>query len=238
MTQTAQPKKRDLPVWLGITLIVIGVAAAGWFVWSQFSGFWTGPKGVFTIQGVDPGQAQFRPMPGVRQVRPQPSVREISKTEWRVRNLANSMTVTKGTDGKLAIGMMVSSLKVLPDDASWVLISRSKLTPASAKDIGLTPAQMKQFKDLPTQMGHRLPLTDAQTEQLRATFQKWLDCDPAQRDQVDREVAAKVGEVGQAAAPSLVKKLQDQYASCKSAITPEQWAKLKALSTAPPSTQP
>ena len=52
MTQTPQ-KKRDLPIWAGILVVAIGLSLAGWFIWSQVSGFWSGPSGVFQIPGAN-----------------------------------------------------------------------------------------------------------------------------------------------------------------------------------------
>lgn len=154
MTQQADvQKKRDIPLWLGIALVVLGAGIASWFIWTQVSGFWTGPSGVFTIQGVDSStvaRAQGNPR---RQLPPPPArqniVRQINDTSWRARIGGFSLTADKQGES-FKISILAGTAQFLPKDATWVFAARTKLTPPVAKEIGLTAEQVKQFRALPT----------------------------------------------------------------------------------------
>ena len=238
MSEMSENKKRDIPVWLGILLITIGVLGAGWFVWSQVSGFWSAPSGIFTIEGVDPGarpRAQARRQPMNQPPRPQGNIREISKTQWRARTPAFSLDV-KQAAGKLAMVLSGSSVRALPDDAQWVVVSRGRLDDKSGAAIGLSAEQVRQFKALPTNIRHDLTLFDAQTQQLQVVFQKYLDATPAQKPAAGQEVSVAINQVGLAATPLLAQQLQGTYDNFIKSITPAQWASLKQLATTPPAT--
>src|SRR5512138_1309261 len=148
MAEQVLEKKHDIPLWLGIALVVIGLAGAGWFIWSQTSGFWTGSSGVFTIEGVTPGAPpRGRATPVLQQ---QNAVRQLNDTSWRVRSGLASLTVRKNPQGQFNITMSLFAMRALPADAQWVLVTRGRLDDAAAKQIGLAPAQVRQFKALST----------------------------------------------------------------------------------------
>ena len=235
MSEMSENKKRDIPVWMGILLIIVALLGAGWFVWSQTSGFWSAPSGVFTIEGVEPGA---RPQPQARrqfqnQPAPQANIREISKTQWRTRTPAYTLD-TKQEAGKLNMVVSASSMRVLPDDAQWIVVSRGRLDDQAGAAIGLSAAQMSQFKALPTNIRHELTLTDAQLKQIQDPFRKYLDALPPQKVAAAQEVSVALNLVGQAATPALAQRIAATYETYKKSITPDQWAKLKQLaSTAP-----
>ena len=237
MSETAEKKKRDLPLWVGILLVAIGLAGAGWFVWSQVSGFWSGPSGVFTIEGVDPS-ARPQPRRQGPPPRPQVTVREMSKTEWRARTAAFNMDVKKGTDGKLSLVVSASTTRVLPADWQWVMVAKPRLSDAVAGQIGLSAEQVRQFKALPTNIRHQLSITDAQNQQLVAAFEKYLAAADPQKPAAEQELAAAMNACGQAALPALTQQLQSQYDRYTKTLKPDQWAKLRQLTTAPPASAP
>lgn len=233
-TETSEKKTRDIPLWLGILAILIGVAGAGWFVWSQVSGFWSAPSGIFKIEGVQPGrraQAQ-RQQPQQMQAVQQANIREINKTQWRVRSAAYSLDV-KQAAGKLNMTMTASSMRVLPADAQWVVVSRGRLDEKAGTAMGLSAAQIAAFKALPTNIRHELPLADPQVQQLRDAFQKYLDAAAPQKPATGMQVEAIMNQVGVAATPQLTQRIQASYDDFKKSITTEQWTKLNQLASAP-----
>jgi hypothetical protein len=233
MSQTVEKKKKDLPVWAGILLIAIGVLGAGAFVWWQVSGFWSRPSGVFSIEGVEPG---VRPQVRRGQMAPPRvalNVREISSTQWRVRTQAYTLDVKKD-NGNLVPAMSVSSMRVLPEDAQWVMVSKPRLDNAAAQQIGLSADQVAKFKALPTNIRHDMTLTSDQAQQLKTSFQKYLDAPANQKQDIEQEVSNTINSVGQAGMPALAGSIQAKYDEFKKTVTPDQLAKLKQLATAAP----
>lgn len=240
MTQQAEVQtKRDIPLWLGIALVVLGVGIAGWFVWSQVSGFWTGPSGVFTIEGVDPsagrnsGMAQRRAPAPVRQ----PAVRQINDTNWRVRSGIFSLTAKKDADA-LKIGILAGSAQILPKDSQWVLMARGRLNADTAKEIGLTDAQVKAFKGLPTSLTVNLNPAPDQLQAMTDLFQKYIAAAESERDPIDRLIATELDKTGKALLPSAKTELQGKYDAFRKTVTDEQWEKLKGLGTSTPAPAP
>jgi len=232
--ETSEKKRRDIPLWLGILAITIGVAGAGWFVWSQVSGFWSAPSGVFKIEGVQPGRrAQGQPRQQQMQAVQQANIREINKTQWRVRAAACTLDV-KQDAGKLNMTMTASSMRVLPADAQWVVVSRGRLDEKTGTPMGLSAAQIAAFKALPTSIRHELPLADPQVQQLRDSFQKYLDAAAAQKAATGMQVEAVMNQVATAATPLLTQRIQAAYDTFKKSITTEQWTKLNQLASAAP----
>ncbi len=235
MTQQDQDqKKRDIPLWLGITLVAIGVVIASWFIWSQVSGFWTGPSGVFTIQGVDSATARQapprRPMPPVQR---QPVVRQINDTNWRARIGQFSLTAKKEGDA-IKISILAVTAQILPKDAQWVLMARGALNAQAVKSIGLTDQQARQFKSLPTGAMVNLNATPEQLKPLSDLFAKYAGVPAAERDAVDRLIGAELNKTGNALLPGAKATLQAQYDAFRKTVTDAQWEKLKALAAAPP----
>jgi hypothetical protein len=235
MTQQVQDKrKRDIPLWTGIALVVVGLGIASWFIWSQVSGFWSGPSGVFTIQGVDP--AAVRPQPGPQRRQPlaqrQPVVRQINETSWRARSGLFSLTVRKEGDA-LRMSILAGSAQLLPNDAQWVMMSRGRLNAQAIKDIGLTKEQATQFRALPAAMTINLNATPEQLKQLNDLLTKYIAVPAAERDVVDRLIGAELDKVGKSLLPGAKTSMQEQYNSFRKTVTDAQWEKLKALATAP-----
>ncbi|GEM_PF-6622934 len=237
MTQQAQEqKKRDIPLWLGIALVVLGVGIASWFVWSQVSNFWTGPSGVFTIQGVDPAVARSQAGPRRRQPQPPPArqlyVRQINDTHWRARIGMFSLTAEKQAEA-LKISILAGTAQIMPKDQPWVFAARSRLTTQAIKDIGLTDQQVKQFKVLPTAVMINLNATPDQLKPLTDLFTKYIAVPAAERDPVDRLIATELDKTGKSLLPATKTALQQQYDAFRKTVTDAQWEKLKALGTLP-----
>lgn len=238
MTQQAEVQtKRDIPLWLGIFLVVLGVGIAGWFVWSQVSGFWTGPSGVFTIQGIDPSAASpsvvRRPPVAVRQ----PAVRQINDTNWRARSGIFSLTAKRDGDN-LKIGILAGSAQILPRDSSWVLMARSRLNADAAQQIGLSDQQVKAFKALPTSLTVNLNPSADQIKAMSELFAKYIAAADGDKDPVDRLIAAELDKTGKTLLPTAKEQLQGKYDSFRKSVTDEQWEKLKTLGTSTPAAAP
>ncbi|HWH71529.1 MAG TPA: hypothetical protein VNT26_19285 [Candidatus Sulfotelmatobacter sp.] len=241
MTQQAEvQKKRDIPLWLGIALVVLGVGIAGWFVWSQVSNFWTGPSGVFTIQGVDPN-AGAGGNPGMVRRAPvavrQPAVRQINDTNWRVRSGIFSLTAKKEGDA-LKIGILAGSAQILPKDSQWVLMARGRLTADAAKEIGLNDQQVKAFKALPTSLTVNLNPAPDQLKAMTDLFEKYIAASDSEKDPIDRLIAAELDKTGKALLPTAKTQLQEKYDAFRKTVTDEQWEKLKGLGTSTPAAAP
>ncbi len=235
MAEQVVEKKRDIPLWLGIALVVLGLAGAGWFIWTQTSGFWTGSSGVFTIEGVTPGAP-----PRARAMQPrglppqQNAVRQLNDNSWRVRSGLASLTVRKNPQGQFNITMSLFAMRALPADAQWVLVTRGRLDEAAAAQIGLTPAQVKQFKALPTSPSFAVTPSAEQLKQLQDAFKAYSDATGTGKDAADRQLATLADQIGSQLLPPLQQRVQGEYDAARKSITTEKWDRLRALSTAAP----
>lgn len=164
------------------------------------------------------------------------AVREINKTEWRVRAVPYSLVVRQPDGKPVNLSMNVSSTRLLPADAQWVLVTKPRLDDKAAASIGLTPAQVKQFKALPTSMAHRLTPSAAQNQQLEQAFDKWRKADAAQKPAADTALSDLTTSIGQSLLPALQTELNKSYEDAKRTLTPEKWEKLKGLGTSAPAT--
>jgi len=236
MSEANKPK-RDIPLWAGILVVLIGLAVAGWFIWSQVSGFWGGPTSVFQIPGVDPQAAQARTRPPRQQDRQQqsqqrtPNIREVSSSEWRMRATPFSVIIRRpNPDQPTTITISVSSTRLLPPDAQWVAIARTKLEDEQVvSQIGLNRQQVQAFRRLPISMSHQMPLTDTQTQEMQAAFQKWFDAQPPAKDVAATELAGLLRTIGQQQLPEVETRIRTMYEQYQSSVTPEQWESLKQL---------
>ena len=231
-------KKNDLPVWLGIALILLGLSAGGWFLWTQITGYWSGPSGVFSIEGVAPAvQAYVPPANSSRNPRTRnpggnaSAIRQVGKTTWRVSGGAFKLLV-QSTD-KLQITLSSYMQEALPADAKWVSVVRVRLTPAAVTQLGLSEKQVQQIRDLPVYAELRFSLTDAQLEPLKQIWQRYLAADAGARSSIETELIYQMNQIGKAQVPGMVQKVQQQYKVAQDSMTPQQWEQLKALAAAP-----
>lgn len=238
-------KKKDLPLWLGISLILLGLAGGGWFIWSQITGYWSGPSGVFSIEGVAPSVQAYVP-PQRNPGRPRmmggnvSPVRQVGKTTWRVQGGPFKLLVQNAD--KLQLTLSTYMQNALPDDARWISMARVRLTPATASQMGLTEKQAKLIRDLPVYAELRFVLTDAQLEPLRQIWQKYQAADSNSKSSIEAELIYQMNQIGKAQTPAMVQKIKQQYKEAQDSMTPQQWEQLKALANAPrpetPSTTP
>ena len=78
-------RRRDIPRWVGVAVVLIGLGAGGWFIYWQLSGYFGGKARIFTIPGVDPTavrMAQTPQQPNWSQMDP---IRPTDNNAWRVR---------------------------------------------------------------------------------------------------------------------------------------------------------
>jgi hypothetical protein len=223
--------KRDIPMWAAIAVVAVGLLGAGWFIWSQTSGFWSGRGGVFTIEGV-PAKADTPP----RTYRPpqvQTFVRQVDDNNWRARAGVHTL-IARRQNGVLNVSMQTFSQKSLPADSQWMVMARGRLS-TTGKDLGLTKQQIAAIRALPTSPTFNVALTTDQRQALTQAMEKYLTADAAQKPAADREVAQKLAELGKETLPTLEEGAKKAYSDLQASMGPDQWSKLKAIATAVPS---
>lgn len=252
MTQQVETaKKRDIPLWLGIGLVVLGLAAAGWFVWSQTNGFWTGSGGVFTIEGSDPsaggggGGGVVRPMRGMRRQASAPPTGAIFQhgNSFTVRTGPFGGLIKKGDGNTPRVTISVSMPDILPEDYKWLSVIRQKFDDVEAvKAMGLTPKEAEKLKALPVSTRFSLTPSKEDLATLTQIAAKYIAADAAAKMPLDQEFAKALTDIGGRLSKDIPAQVKSDYAAAETAITTERWAKLKAYAVdAPavaPSTQP
>ena len=239
MTEQVAPKKKDIPLWVGILLILLGVGGAGWFVWSQVSGFWSGPRGVFTLEGAPTAQ----PAAGQRPNRPQqgqegqaPAVRQLNNPNtWRVTAGRNVYAVVRKKDAGFNIDFRLLLQQPLPPDAPWLNILRRRIAEKTTlvQELGISEEQAKMINALPTTTTLQADLDDAQKKALSDLFAKYVAAEGQQKSMVDREVGRNFGEIGQKALPAMERKVRKQFADLKASLGDEKSKQLRDYITSP-----
>jgi hypothetical protein len=238
--QTQTQKKKDLPLWLGLGLILLGLLAAGWYVWSQTNGFWTGAGGVFTIEGPPPADGK----PTIRMRRqpttqpPSGAIVQRGGSSYMARSGPYGALIRK-VDGAARVNISVSLPDALPDDHKWITIVQPKLgDAASVKAMGLAPKEVDKLKALP--ISTRFGLSPAKDDLAKLTqiADRYIAADPAARPPIDREFALALSDIGQRLAKDVPAQVKRDYAAAEQMLTTERWQKLKAYAVAPPPPTP
>ena len=179
MEQT-QTCKRDLPMWLGLTLILLGMLVGGWFIYWQLSGYFTGKPKMFTIPGAEPGQyhnTQPQPRPRIPRNRvPAAAISEIRSVDtdrWQVKAGAMMLNVhTQG--GILTFQGNLLNPSIFHPDYSMTLLARTRLQPQQLTALGLSDEQLRLMKQVQgSALAYPVDLQPADTDTLKPLFAQW-----------------------------------------------------------------
>ena len=226
-------KRRDMPLWLGIAIVCLGLGGAGWFLWSQVSGFWSGPKGVFTIDGTAQpmrpqmvgGQPRMRP----NRQRAMPAIRQTSPTTWVARvGLLTAILRVEKTQTRVFLS---TYLAPQPKEAAELILARGRFNRDVEAKIGITPDQNALIARLPN-----LPVTITPDElaKLTATWQRYIAAQPADRAPIEVEITQQLTTLSQQYVPAA----QQRFAAMVKSFSPQQWDQIRALTIAPPAPAP
>lgn len=222
--------RRNLPTSVVIIVIIAGLLAAGWLVWRSTH---SSSSAVFTIEGSSPSEHQggYRPSPTQR------FVWSANETSLRARD-GDLWVIARRKDDALAITAQAVVQRFLPQDARWLMVAKGKLTPAAAKTLGLSAAQVKQIRSVPVTTSMIVTLEPSEIQQLQETFTRYRAAPEADKPAADREVGDTLAKVG----PGILERAHQQvttaYTGLRAALSEAQWEGLRQLSVAVPTLSP
>lgn len=238
MEQT-ETRPRDLPLWLGLTLICLGLIAGGWFVYWQLSGYLAGKPRLFTIPGVEPGQyaamqqqpAQRVPgqrMPGVGV--PPPPARDIypsGSDAWRIRAGVMTLNVRKQGDTLTFQGSIPNPASFHPD-YTITLLAKTRLKPEQLTALGVTDEQLKLLKQVQGSLGsYPVRLAPADIDTLTPLFVQWQAAPDAQKPAKSTAVVAAARKITNQQVAAAKAVAAAQIGAFRKTFSDETWQKLR-----------
>ena len=203
MEQT-ETRKRDLPLWPGLTLILLGLLVGGWFIYWQLSGYLDGKPKMLTIPGADPGQyTNMQPQPGQRGpgnpqrfsgnrvTAPVDEIRSFGTDSWQVK-AGGMMLNIKMQGGTPTFEGYLLNPSTFHNDYSMTLLARTRLKPEQLTALGLTGEQLRLMKQVQgSALVYPAQLQPADTATLTPLFAQWqAAADSAKRAKASAVVAA------------------------------------------------
>ena len=242
MEQT-ETRSRDLPLWLGLTFIALGMVAGGWFIYWQLSGYLAGKPRLFTIPGVEPGQyASMQPQPatrvpgqrmaGMRPPSPPPPPQDIRSTgndAWRIYAGAMNVNVTKSKRGD-TFNFQAYILNPSPfhPDYNTTMRAKTVLKPDELTALGLTDEQLKLLKQVQgSALTYPARLEPADIDTLTPLFAEWqaaADSDKPAKSIAVVTATRKIANARVAAAKAIA---SAQVGAFRKTFSDEAWQKLR-----------
>ena len=216
--------------WIAPVVLVAILVAVGSFVWWYFVG--SMPRR--HIVAVDPATVQQESMRAIgrevtnRARQPDPrGIKRISDSEWIVNSTAGSIQVRKlKNDYRLRATYHLTAL-LNPEERRVILAHRRFTTDdAMARQVGLTPAQVKQLRAI--QPVNLMPLTDADQQTLKTLWLIYIDpSGAAPKQEAQDKLLATFDDLAKTLHEPAAVAAQARVVEMKSSITPEILAKLK-----------
>ncbi len=238
MEQT-QTRSRDIPLWLGLTLIALGLVAGGWFIYWQLSGYLAGKPRLFTIPGVEPGQyAAMQPqpaqrvpgqrVPGVRVAPPPPQdIYSVGADTWRIRAGAMALNVRKQGDTVSFQASILNPATFHPDYA-MTLLAKTRLKPEQLTALGVTAEQLKLLKQVQgSALTYPARLDPADIDTLTPLFAEWQAATDADKPAKSTAVVAAARKIANARVAAAKAVASAQVGAFRKTFSDEAWQKLR-----------
>jgi hypothetical protein len=229
-TAPAQTPAQRVPTWVAPVVLLAIVVAVGWFIWWYLVG--SMPRR--HIVEVDPARVQQESMRAIgrevtnRARQPEPrGIKRINDGEWIVNSTAGSIQVRKlKNDYRLRATYHLAAL-LSPEERRVIMAHRRFTTDdAMARQVGLTPAQVKQLRAI--QPVNLMPLTDADQQTLKTLWLIYVDpSGAAPKQEAQDKLLATFDDLAKTLHEPAAVAAQARVVEMKSAITPEMLAKLK-----------
>ena len=241
MEQT-NTRQRDIPLWLGLTLILLGLLAGGWFIYWQLSGYLAGKPRLFTIPGVEPGQyANMQPQPGMRFTgnqtgqrfpgnrvpAPADDIRAVGNDSWRIRAGAMMLNVRKQGETLNFQGIILNPSIFHPDYA-MTLLARTHLKPEQLTALGLTDEQLRLLSQVQgSALTYPVKLEPADTDTLKPLFAEWQAAPDAAKPAKASAVAAAARKIAGQRLVAAKATAAAQVDAFRKTFSDEAWQKLR-----------
>lgn len=205
MTEVERPP-RPVPIWLTFLVIAGAVGGAAWFVRAMFFDSRPRERIVVLEKGADDG------------------VQKRGDNRWQVRAGNAWLGVDKDPAGKLAFEFRFWRYDFLPADTMDTLVKVQRLVRdgAMARQIGATPQQLTQLRDIRTQGKVELPETDA--ARLRALWAAYESASEAKaKAAAELKLVRALDEITRRLEAPASQSAVERAERARKVLKPEQW---------------
>ena len=205
---------RPVPVWLTVLVVALAIGGAAWFVRATFFDARPRERIVVLEKSADDG------------------VQKRGDNRWQVRAGNGWLGVDKDPAGTLSFEFRDWRYDFLPADAMDTLVKVQRLVRdgAMAKQIGATPQQLTQFRDIRTQGKVELPPADA--ERLRGLWSAYESTtEPKAKQAAEVKLVRALDEITRRLEGPAAQSAVERADRAKQVLKPEQWQQFDQAGT-------
>jgi hypothetical protein len=197
---------RPIPLWLTVLVVAVALGGAAWFVHATF--FDTRPRERIVVleKGADDG------------------VQKRGDNRWQIRAGNAWLGVDKDPAGKLSFEFRFWRYDFLPADTMDTLVKVQRLVRdgAMASQIGLTPQQVTQLRDIRNQGKVELPVADA--DRLRGIWSSYeATTEPKAKQAAELKLIRALDEITRRLEGPATQSAVERADRARQVIKPEQW---------------
>jgi Spy/CpxP family protein refolding chaperone len=197
---------RPVPVWLTVGAVAVAVGGAAWFVRATFFDARPRERIVVLDKGPDDG------------------VQKRGDGRWQVRAGNAWLGIEKDPAGKPSLEFRFWRYDFLPADAMDTLVKVQRLVRdgAMARQIGLTPQQLTQLRDIRAQGKAELPPADA--ERLRGLWSGYeATSDPKAKQAAELRLIRALDEITRRLEAPATQSGVERAERARKVLRAEQW---------------
>ncbi len=221
-------KKPGFPNWVGPVVMVACLIAVAWFIWWYLFGSLPSHRTVT----VDPAEVQRETIRGgVRQFvnrapqSPAPGIKKTGDGEWIVNGANSAMSVRKQKERYRLRPFYYRSAMISSSDQPLIIAqARLKNDDAMAKQLGVTPDQVKALKQIDVQA---MKVADKDLADAEAKFADYAKASQGEPQKLaEKNVVAALEAIAKSTLEVSKSAASEGVAKIKQIITPERLDKL------------
>src|SRR4051812_648157 len=228
--ETKQPTGSKGLVWALIVLLIVSLAAGGWFSWKKV---FAGPSESAELDvGTIPDR--FRPRGFVATPQPPPSVNRdgihpIGASMFRVQNGEYFMTLAPTETSYAPLRLMIARRDVLTnDDRLLIRFCTDVANAAVAKSLDVTADQAKKLTVIRQQMNGGMKISDDDRNKLRELWKNWNAAkDAGAKSAAETTLLASMKDVGTRSMEPTKQQYVDLAGQIRKIITDQQIARYR-----------
>jgi hypothetical protein len=243
-TGTSKQSGFDLPLWLGLALILLGLGAGAWFVYGQVADYVAGKPKTFVIKGVNAADyANVRPMPAARVSRegrgPRgmagvslgDEVRSIGAAAIRVRAGSLMLNVRGAGDSMTIAGSVLNAAMLHPDYPITQLL-KSRVRGNALKGLGLGDEQIRLLSNVAgSPMTYPVRFDAAEVAALKPLLAAWKSAPDSSNQSQSRTLLTAVRKMSSAKVEGAKAAASSQVGAFRASVNDETWAKIREAVT-------
>jgi len=240
----SQPaRRRDIPLWIGVTLIALGLGAGAWFVYGQIADYIAGKPHSFVIKGVNAADyVNIRPTTPVRaptggrrgmggMANMGDEVRAIGTDSIRVRAGAMMINI-RYSGGTMTMAGSLLNAAVLHPDYTITQLLKSRIKGDALTSLGLSDAQKELLQKVQgSPMTYPIRFDESETAALKPLVEAWRS---APENAKASPAGALIGAIrkllpGKTAAAKTA--ASDEVSAFRKSVNDDTWQKIRQAVT-------